>query len=145
MDQVEALLEKGGKIVRQHLFIFAWTSSNFSISKAMRKVNISRATFNNWKRDPEFAKLVEEIDIIKGDFLEEHLYKLVEAGDSPATIHANKTFNRGRGYGDNLDLKVSGELDSVVMTLGELDVSIEVRKALLKAVRKSKKKDAEDG
>lgn len=143
-DKIEALLEEGGKRVRQHLFIFAWTQSNFSVSRAMSKVNLSRSTFNAWKIDPEFAKLVEEIDTIKGDFLEEHLYKLVGAGDTSATIHANKTFNRNRGYGDKLDLRVSGELDSVVMTLSELELPIEVRKELLKAMRKNKKKEILD-
>ena len=145
VDKIEAMLEKGGKRVRQSLFIHAWTSGNFSVSNAMRKVNLSRATFNNWKRDPEFAKLVEEVDVIRGDFIEESFMKLIKRGDSSATIHASKTFNRNRGYGDNLDLKVSGELDSVVMTLGELKLPIEVRKELLKALRKSKKKDVENG
>ena len=144
VDKIEALLEKGGKRVRQNLFIHAWTSGNFSISGAMRKVNMSRDTFYKWKKDPEFAKLVEEVDIIRGDFIEGHHMELIAKGDTAATIHASKTFNRNRGYGDKLDLKVSGELDSIVMTLGELKLPLEVRKELLKAIRKSKKKEASD-
>ena len=139
VDKIEALLEAGGKRVRQNLFIHAWTSGNFSVSGAMRKVNISRDTFYKWKKETEFAKLIEEIDVIRGDFIEGHHMKLIEKGDSPATIHASKTFNRNRGYGDKLDLKISGELDSVVMTLGELDLPVEIRKEILKAIRKNKK------
>ncbi len=139
IDKIEAMLERRGKRVRQHLFIYAWTTGNFSVSRAMKKVNLSRCTFNVWKKDPEFAKLIEEIDVIRRDFLEEKLFKLVNEGDSPATIFANKTLNKTRGYSEKVDINVSGELDSIVMTLGEMDLPIEIRKELLKAIRKSKK------
>ena len=40
-EQIEILLEKRGKYARQSIFMYAWVSTNFSISAALRILNIS--------------------------------------------------------------------------------------------------------
>jgi transposase len=140
IERIEALLEKRGKHARQSLFMHAWVSSNFSISKALRKVNISRSTFELWKKDTEFHILFKEMEWHKKNFFEEYLCKIVKGGNPAAIIFANKTYNRDRGYGDKLevDMNLSGELDANVISVDTLNLNLETRKALLKSSRKKK-------
>ena len=139
VEKIEALLEKGGVRARQNLFIHAWTVSNFSISNALRKVNISRFTFNAWKsKDPDFAKLVAEIEWHKKNFFEDHLSMLIAGGDPSATIFANKTYNRDRGYNEKIevDMHMAGNINHSVISVGDLGLSLKVRKEILKGFRK---------
>jgi len=140
VERIEALLAKRGVRVRQHLFIYAWTSANFSISSALNKVNLNRSTFDQWKNnDPEFAALVDEIHWHKQNFFEDHLCRLVAGGDTSATIFANKTINRGRGYDDSkqrVDVNVKGEIKHTIVNIDDMELSIETRKEILEAIRK---------
>ena len=99
-ERLEAILSERGVRVRQQLFVHAFVSSNFSISAALRRVNISRSAFELWKKDPEFLRLFEELGEMKGDFFEEHLCMLIAGGDTSSTIFANRTYNRKRGYNE---------------------------------------------
>lgn len=141
IKKVEAFLEKKGTTVRQHLFLYSYTVSNFNISKALRKVNISRATFDYWReKDKNFAAIVKEIDWHKKNFFENYLVKLVVGGDVPSTLFVNKTFNADR-YADpkkQIDVNL-GQQYTNAMSISDLKLPIEVRKTLLKAIRKRKK------
>jgi len=142
IEKIEALLAKRGKTVRQHLFVYAWTRSNFSLSNALRKVNISRSTFEHWKKtDPDFIKLVEEINWHKKNFFEDSLSNLVASGDTSATIFVNKTYNRDRGYHDKIDigLNVDANVNVNMIDLNKLDLSLKTRKEILKCYRASLK------
>jgi len=143
VEKIERILVAGGKTMRQHLFFYAWTVNNFSISSALRKVNISRSTFNRWKEhDSDFSNLVDEIHWHKKNFFEDHLAKLIAGGDSSATIFANRTINRDRGYNEKVELDVRGAVEVNTLDIDTLDLSIEVRKAILEAIRKrDEKKD----
>lgn len=139
-EKIEALLAKGGKRVRQHLFLYAWVSANFSISNALGKVNLSRGTFDLWKeKDPEFAMLIDEINWHKKNFFEDHLCKLIKGGDTSATIFANETYNRDRGYSKrhDIDVKVSGETTHRVINIDAMKLDIKTRKAILLSIRKA--------
>ena len=141
LERIEAILDKKGKIVRQSLFIYAWTSGNFSISQALRKVNISRTTLERWKKDDsDFAKLLEEIVWHKKNFFEDHLCKLVAGGDTSAILFVNKTFNRDRGYNEKveMDVNLSGEVNQNVMNVDVLKLPLNTRKEILKSLRKAK-------
>lgn len=142
VEQIELLLEKRGKHARQSLFMYSWVSSNFSISHALRKVNISRSTFELWKQDPEFHTLFEEMNWHKGNFFEEYLCLLVKGGNQAATVFANKTFNKDRGYGERVDVDMNliGDVEHGVISVDHLKLSLDTRKALLKARRKQKKR-----
>jgi hypothetical protein len=139
-ERLEAILSERGVRIRQQLFVYAYISSNFSISAALRRVNISRSAFELWKKDPEFLKLFEELGEIKGDFFEEHLCMLVASGDSSSTIFANRTFNRKRGYNEkvDVDVNVSGQINHNIIPIDSLGLSLKERKKLLNKVRKVK-------
>jgi len=141
VEKIEALLVRKGMRVRQHLFLYAWVASNFSISNALGKVNISRTTFDYWKeKDPEFAMLVEEINWHKKNFFEDHLCKLVAGGDVSSTIFANETYNRDRGYSKRQDLNVNltGETTHSVILVDSLGLSLKERKKLLQKMKNAK-------
>jgi transposase len=128
------------KRVRQRLFLYAWTQSNFSISVALRKVCVSRATFEKWKQEPEFQDLVQEIEWHRKNFFEDALTNLVQLGDSSATIFANKTQNADRGYNDKstVEHKHSGSIDVNIIDIDKLGLPLNIRKTILQAWRASK-------
>jgi len=141
--KVEKLLRDKGKRTRQMLFLHAVIVSNFNVSQACRLVQTPRKTFETWATtDPDFSALVDGIMEVKRDFFESALVKLVKRGDSPAIIFANKTFNRERGYGEKttVDVNVAGSVKHLHahVAVDELELSLDVRKQLLKAVRKRK-------
>lgn len=133
--RIEALLEAKGKRTRQRLWLYALTNSNFNPSAACRKVNISRQTFEAWCGDPDFQSLVDEIDWHKGNFFEAQLVRLVKSGDTHATIFANRTFNRDRGYNDKLE--VEGKIQHEhSYTLDDLDLPADQLRSILDAITK---------
>lgn len=147
VEKIERILEKKGKIMRQRLLLHAITVSNFSISSALRKVNISLAQFTRWKeKDSDFAKLVEEVEWHRKNFFEDHLVKLVAGGDSSATVFVNRTLNRDRGYNEKsqVDVNFRGSVDVNVLDVDSLDLSMAVRKAILDAIRKRDEKTKEN-
>ncbi len=139
IERLELMLQKRGIRVRQHLFIYAMTRGNYSLSYALRKVNISRSTLEAWKRkEPEFAALCDEIDWHKENFLEDSFFKLVAGGDTAATIHGVKTKLRKRGYGEktDIDINLSGGVN-IAHTIEGKGFSLETKKAMLKDLRKN--------
>lgn len=138
-EKIDAIFAKRGVRMRQHLFLYAWTSSNFKFTAALRRVCISSWTFNHWKKtDPEFARLVAEIEQHKKDFFEEHLCSLVAGGDSAATIFANRTYNRDRGYGEHVDVGVTGQINHAVYPIDSLDLPLEARSQILESLRRKR-------
>lgn len=136
---IEELLNTRGVRARQHLFFYAFVASNFSASFACRKVNISRDTLSHWiNNDPDFTSLFDELHWLKGNFFEESLVDLVAQGDVHATIFANSTFNRDRGYGKTVDVNVQGTVQHVVATIDidTLKLPLETRRTILAAYRK---------
>lgn len=135
--RLEALLEKHGKSARQHLFLYALTSSNFNASEACRKVNIARQTMEQWvEDDPDFAALLQEVDWHKQNFFESSLVALVASGDPSATIFANRTYNRKRGYGEKTEVEMTGRVEHEhIVSVRDLNLPLETRLSLLQAIR----------
>jgi len=140
IDVIESLLAERGMRARQELFIYAWTISNFSFSRACQMTNVSRGAFDRWCKDPAFLNLIKELDEYKKDFFEESFIRLVAGGDTSATIHAVKTKCRDRGYGDNLKVQVDGKIqvDHNIVIMDDLDLSISTRKEILSRIREKK-------
>ena len=135
--KIEAMLEKAGKRVRQCLLIHALMVDNFNLTKACEKVNITRQIFYHWKEnDPEFAALADEVVECKKDFFEEHLVMLVASGDSPATVMANRTLNRDRGYGEHIKHELNGVINHAVVRVDDLNLPLDTRKQILSSIRK---------
>ena len=66
-----------GKAGRQAVFLEHFAGQNFNISRACKKVKISRKTFYRWKeQDPAFSEAVEELVKVKHDLIEERLFEI---------------------------------------------------------------------
>jgi len=137
--KVEKLFSgQGKKRMRQCLFIHAWICSNFSISAAMRKVNLTRCVYNQWVNgDEQFAQLCKDVFFFKKDFAESALCKLVAGGDTAATIALNNAYNRNLGFGRS-DIKVKHEGEIIhthIAKMSDLKLSLETRRSLLTALQ----------
>jgi len=142
VQRIEALLANEGKNTRQHLFLYALSHYNFSQSAARRALNLSRDIVRYWtKFDPDFAALIDELHQAKKDFFESALVGLVARGDSPATIFANKTLNRDRGYGEKIEHEHTGAVQHnlSVVAVDDLQLPLEVRKQILDALRNERR------
>lgn len=141
IQKIEAMLQDKGKKVRQHLFLYALTSSNFNMAQACRRLNISRRTLTEWQlTDPDFSTLMKEIDAYKGDFFENALLKQVKAGNHHCIIFANKTYNKDRGYGEkpaevNVNYNGDTNISLNVVNVDDLNLPLSMRMNLLKCIR----------
>lgn len=133
---MRAVLESQGKRMRQSLFLQALVASNFVMSIACRTVDLTPHAVRQWARkDRAFAELVAGIHQSKAAFFESALLGLVARHDSAATIWANKTYNRARGYGSQD--QEAGESTSSGRRYGmdELDLPPEVLRIVLDKAR----------
>jgi len=138
IKKVEALFEKQGKHVRQHIYLHALVAKNFNPSRACAFVGIHRSELYRWSaNDPEFVQILDEINLAQGDLYESSLIALVLAGDSAATIFANKTFNAKRGYSEKVGIEIEGQVNHhhALIAVDELGLSIDTRKEILERIR----------
>jgi hypothetical protein len=69
------------------------------VTMACAKADIDYDTYQRWRKDdPEFAAKCDKAYEKAGDFVESQLYKLIQKGNTPATIFYCKTKLRNRGY-----------------------------------------------
>lgn len=75
------------------------------IAHAAQQVGISRQTHYGWlEDDPEYKQSVVDLKEYKKDFIESKLIKLINEGDTAATIFAAKTQLKDRGYVERTEL-----------------------------------------
>lgn len=147
VEKIETLLQDEGLGARQHLFVHSLITNAFNISRACSQVNITTNTFRRWcNNDPDFHDLIVEMDWHKGNFFESALINLVKSGDSSAIIYANKTFNKKRGYGEKLEVDVSGTIthNHQLVDVDQLNLPLETRKQILIAYRENKADDKQN-
>jgi hypothetical protein len=119
---------------RQQLYLYALAACNFNNSEACRKANVSPDAVGTWMKDKGFAALRAGIQEAKKDLVEGALIGLIKQGDSAATIFANKTLNRDRGYSDKITVNVE---DDSGRTLEQLGLTLEERMLLLEKIRQA--------
>lgn len=69
------------------------------VTTASKIAGIDRTMHYRWmKDDPQYRQSVNEIEDIAIDFAEAKLHKLIEGGDTSATIFFLKTKAKKRGY-----------------------------------------------
>lgn len=77
----------------------ALTLSFGVIAHAAKQVGIDRTTHYKWiEEDPEYKAAYNDLKEYKKDFIESKLIKLINEGDTAATIFAAKTQLKDRGY-----------------------------------------------
>lgn len=138
--RMEKMLSDAGKTARQHLFIHALIANNFNFTAACKAVNIGKKQFDTWLlSDPGFARLIDEMDWHKKNFFESKLFELVAAGDGNIVKFVNQTYNADRGYGNvktiNKNVNVTGTVRTAAVSVDELDLTVEQKKALLAKIR----------
>lgn len=134
--RVEALLENQGKTTRQRLFLHALACFNFNPTKAGHVLGVSEKLLSLWKKDPEFGKLIKEMDWHRGNFFEEALFKLVKKGDTAAVLFANRTYNKDRGYSEKISIEGEITHKHEMFNLDKIDLPLEVKVQVLEAIEK---------
>lgn len=120
--RVQALLANEGEDTLKHLFIHALCVLNFNPSKACKKVAIQYHTLQRWVvEDPDFQRLVDEVQFHKKNFVEDKLMELVRDKDPGIVWNVNKSLNKDRGYGDKVEIEHTGQVNHTVKQ--ELDIS----------------------
>jgi len=75
----------------------------------------------------------------KKNFFESSFINLVAAGDVPATLHAVQTYCKDRGYGKQVDVKVSGEVTHNIFNTESMPIKL--KKEILAWYRSQNDKD----
>ena len=126
LEKIEAAFKNRGIEVRQQMFVHCLVDTNFNASEACRMVGISRRTLEIWThKDPNFLDLMNEIEWHKKNFFENSFVQLVVEGNPLAIIHANRTKNRDRGYGDKIEVTHQGSINLTAIPLNKLKLSLE--------------------
>ncbi len=80
------------------------------VTTACRSIDISRETHYRWMREDEnYKESVNELENVSLDFVESKIHKLIEKGDTAATIFYLKTIGKSRGYLERLDVTSDGK------------------------------------
>ena len=82
----------------QELFLQELRENLGVVSKALTKVNITREEYNNWLRNQEFKKKVDEVNELSIDYVENKLLTQIQKGDLQAIQFYLKTKGKKRGY-----------------------------------------------
>lgn len=76
------------------------------VTPAAEMAGINRVTHYRWmKDDPEYAKMVRDIEDIQFDFVETKLLENVKAGNVVAQIFYAKTKMKSRGYVERVEVE----------------------------------------
>ena len=136
-------MRNSGRKIRQDIFRCALVQGMFNVASACRKTGISRNTFEVWKRDKRFAKMILEIEEIKKDMFEEALTRVAMSGDSSLLAHIANTKLKDRGYARDLkvNVDVTGQIEhtNTLVLMKDLDLSLDVQKIILNSIRKQRK------
>ncbi len=81
------------------------------VTTACKQVGIHRDTYYEWlKKDKEFKKAVKELENVALDFAESQLHKQIAKGNPLSTMFYLKCKGKKRGYIEQQELKVSGNM-----------------------------------
>ena len=107
---------------RKQAMLEALTLSFGVVAHAAKQVGIDRSTHYLWmETDPEYKAAYGDLKEYKKDFIESKLIKLINEGDTAATIFAAKTQLKDRGYIERTELTGADGKDlnyNVTLNLG---------------------------
>lgn len=145
-EVINAILEKRGKIFRQHLFIHAMVHSNYQVTRACRMCGIDIQTFDRWRAgDADFNRLFLAIKDAQQDRLMNAYWKLIDVRNEQAVIHGVKTLCKDKGFGEKteVDVKVSGEIQHNLIQIDVDALPLDMQTRLLEEVRKVKQVESQ--
>lgn len=98
--------------MRKDAMIAALQATLGVIKQAADQVGVTRQVHYKWlKEDPEYAERILELKEMKKDFVESKLMRLIQDGDTAATIFAAKTLLKDRGYVERQEIEHSGDMN----------------------------------
>lgn len=98
-----------GRISQKRL-IKTYKAKAGNVSATCLACGISRKTFYEWMKKPKFFDAVEEIDEGFIDFAESSLKKNIKNGNQRAIEYYLDKKGKKRGYGQETNIKLSGEV-----------------------------------
>lgn len=134
------LVEQEPVLHQQHLFLHAYAASMFNASAAVRLLGIPVRRLEQWEKDPEFGRLLKEVDFHKKCFFQDALMDLVGARNPRAVLFANERVNRDE-YGKRIGVEVSGKVEvehqhkMIILNQVADRLSFETRQELLEVFR----------
>lgn len=138
VETVRELLAHHGLKARQLLFVHALVHCNFNRSAACRMIGVSTKNVERWiDQDEDFQNMVQEVFQAKKDLFEEKLVQLVKAGETAAVLFANRTLNKDRGYGNKVEVEVTGQVghNHKHVSVADLNLPLADRKRMLASLR----------
>jgi hypothetical protein len=82
----------------QEVFLQELSESLGVVSKALKKVNVTREEYTGWLKNQEFKQRVEDINELSMDYVENKLLAQIQKGDLNAIQFYLKTKGKKRGY-----------------------------------------------
>ena len=109
---------------KQKAMVEALEKSLGVVTTATRSVGVLRQSHYDWCNNNETYKdAVNELSNVALDFAESKLHKLIQDGDTAATIFYMKTKGRNRGYQENKEIFIDdkrAKIDEVFPSTEEL-------------------------
>jgi hypothetical protein len=97
--------------IQKRAMIEALEKSLGIVTTACKSVGIARSTHYEWyAKDKEYRKAVKSIEDIALDFAESQLHKQIQKGNPLSTIFYLKCRGKKRGYIEQQDIKVTGNM-----------------------------------
>jgi transposase len=129
------------KTQRQEIYLHALVKTGWNPSSAARIACVPLRTVDGWQReDKNFGELVREMEVHRKNFFEHALVPLARQGNAAAVLFVNRTLNSDRGYNEKIAVQHehSGTIRHIGYSVKDLNLSLEMRKDLLRAVREKK-------
>ena len=94
---------------RKEVFLQAYQNTLCNVSAACEQIGISRSVVYKWeKEDPEFFKVMQQLEDYQVDFVEHQLMASIKAGSVQAQIFYLKTKGKHRGYVERTEVTGAG-------------------------------------
>jgi len=129
---------------KKESFVKAYKKTYGNVAKSCKSVSISRQTYYNWLKDPEFKAKIDNIEPEEDflDFLEDKAKERIEAGSDSVLIFALKAKGKKRGWIEKQIIEQEkkendNEIDYSKLNDDELRQLIELRRKLLRGSEES--------
>ena len=102
-------------------FIEVFKKQDGNISKACKASKISRQTFYDWMKDPEFKDQIEHVRESLIDFAESQLLRNISKGKTAEILFYLKTKGKKRGYIERSEIDTVRDRMFEVKVINETD------------------------
>ena len=108
------------KTTKKAKFIEAYIKKLGNISKACKEMSINRTTFYNWLKEPDFKQLFEDAIESQNDMVFARIFKKTLEEDKDMLKFWAKTQMKHRGFTEQRNINLSGEVKTNKLSAEEL-------------------------